>query len=183
MKIYTKTGDHGTTSLVGGERVSKTDPRLEAYGTADELNSYIGWLRAMPTSRKDVIDPMLHTIQENLFVIGAALATPAGRREQYKLSVTAEDVSLIERNIDALSEGLPVEHAFILPAGNQTIALCHVCRTVCRRLERRILALAEKEKVDDYLLQYINRLSDFMYILSKNVHFYDKIDIFLWKSL
>ncbi|HBZ34156.1 MAG TPA: cob(I)yrinic acid a,c-diamide adenosyltransferase [Bacteroidales bacterium] len=182
MKIYTKTGDNGTTSLVGGERVSKTDPRLEAYGTADELNSYIGWLRSMPTSRKDVIDPMLYDIQQKLFVIGGALATPLEKREKFKLIITESDVHQLENNIDELSQGLPQEHAFILPGGNQTIALCHVCRTVCRRLERRILALPQDQKTDLFLLQYVNRLSDFMYILSKNVHFYDKINVFLWKS-
>ena len=182
MKIYTKTGDSGTTSLVGGQRVSKTDIRIEAYGTADELNSFVGWLRSMPASRHDIYDPMLNDIQNKLFVIGAALATPEDKKQQYALSVTANDVTKIEHDIDMLGEGLPEQRAFILPGGNQTIALCHVCRTVCRRLERRITELAKTEKVDDFILQYVNRLSDFMYILSKNVHFYDKIDIFLWKS-
>ncbi|MBQ9439703.1 MAG: cob(I)yrinic acid a,c-diamide adenosyltransferase [Paludibacteraceae bacterium] len=182
MKVYTKTGDNGTTSLVGGERVSKTDPRIEAYGTADELNSFIGLLRAMPASQKDTYEPMLNKIQNTLFVIGGALATPADKREKYKLQITKQDVESIENDIDTLSEGLPEHHAFILPAGNQTIALCHICRTVCRRLERRILAIEDSLEKPDFMLQYVNRLSDFMYILSKNVHFYDKINVFLWKN-
>lgn len=182
MKIYTKTGDGGTTSLVGGERVSKTDPRLEAYGTADELNSFIGLLRAMPASKSDIYDPMLNRIQNMLFVVGAALATPADKREKYNLNVTEADVEGIEHDIDSLADGLPEHHAFILPAGNQTIAVCHICRTVCRRLERRVLALEDPEQNLIFLKKYLNRLSDLLYILSKNVHFYDKIDFFSWKN-
>lgn len=184
-KIYTKTGDSGTTSLVGGERVSKADLRLEAYGTADELNSFIGLLRAK--SLPDGVDDVLKRVQNKLFNLGGFLATDRSTTPLYpSCMVEAEEVARLEAEIDKMQADLPPVHAFILPGGDETIALCHVCRTVCRRLERRMVALfGEKEKSDEeskICLQYVNRLSDFLFILSKKCAKNNKIELFLWEN-
>lgn len=173
MKIYTKTGDNGTTSLANGQRVSKTDPRLEAYGTADELNSFVGLLRAKVDDNE--FDSVLHFIQNKLFNLGAQLA---GCND---LPLTTEDITRIEQNIDALSEDLPVYHGFILPAGSEKVALCHVCRTITRRLERCILAL-ENSSVDPNSAIFVNRLSDFFFILAKKLMQKDENRVFLWEK-
>ena len=187
MKIYTKTGDKGTTSLVGGKRVSKSDVRIEAYGTSDELNSFIGLLRAQNLPQD--IDMFLHYLQNKMFNIGSVLAT-----ENEKFNYVAElvpmvaDVQKIEAEIDNLQQDLPEIKNFILPAGNQRIALCHVCRTICRRLERRMVELQEKlaEKNSEIKwgesLTFVNRMSDFFFILSKKIAKSDHFDIFLWEK-
>lgn len=173
MKIYTKTGDDGTTSLANGQRVSKTDPRLEAYGTADELNSFVGLLRAK-TENED-FTPVLHFIQNKLFNLGAQLA---GCND---LPIIADDVTRIEQTIDKMSENLPVYHGFLLPAGSEVVALCHICRTVTRRLERNILAL-EKTSVDPNSVIFVNRLSDFFFVLAKKNMIKDENKVFLWEK-
>lgn len=182
MKIYTKTGDNGTTSLVGGTRVSKADLRLEAYGTSDELNSFIGWLRAkqLPTE----IDEQLHWMQNKLFNLGSYLATEPEKMHLINdLLLREEDVEKIERMIDAMQTELPVIKNFILPAGNERIALCHVCRTVCRRLERNMVRLfTSPSEKDEIALKWINRMSDYLFILAKKVAQIDKSDIFLWEN-
>ncbi len=181
MKIYTKTGDKGTTSLVGGTRVSKADIRLEAYGTADELNSFIGLLRAenMPEN----IDKTLNFVQNKLFNLGACLATESDKQHFVKdLRITAEDVSFVENEIDAMNEDLPVIKSFILPAGNKRVSLSHVCRTITRRLERRMVELGDGFDNAEISLQFVNRLSDYFFILSKKMAQIDKCVIFLWEK-
>lgn len=183
--IYTKTGDKGTTSLVGGERVSKADIRLEAYGTADELNSFIGLLRAKPLP--EGMDDVLRRVQNKLFNLGGFLATDRTTTPVYEsCEVKEEEVRYLEQQIDAIQNELPPVHAFILPGGDETIALCHVCRTVCRRLERRMVSLfgddAMRDEKDQICLQYVNRLSDFLFILSKKCAKNNKKELFLWEK-
>jgi cob(I)alamin adenosyltransferase len=161
MAIYTKTGDRGQTSLATGERVSKTDLRLEAYGTADELNSWIGLLRAavsIQPSDFSAQDAQLEWVQQRLFNIGAALSGAPGEW------INEEDVHELEQWIDRMLEEAPLVRAFVLPAGSEPVARAHVCRTVTRRLERRILAM---EETDQWIVQYVNRLSDYLFVLAE----------------
>ena len=161
MKIYTRTGDAGETSLFGGERVPKHDPRVEAYGTVDELNALIGVLRseALPAES----DAVLAEVQESLFAVGAALADPRHRLSPH---AAAWDSAPLERWIDAMDEELdPLRH-FILPGGDRAAALAHLARTVCRRAERRIQAVAGQE-LPPGLLPYVNRLSDALFTLAR----------------
>ena len=169
MKLYTRTGDSGMTSLVGGQRVPKTHVRLNAYGTVDELNSHIGLLIAELGDSPD-IDQLLDT-QNLLFTIGSMLATDTSSRD-YRPGryVTAEDVAALEHAIDAAEEGLPGWRGFILPGGTKAAAQAHVCRTVCRRAERCIYVLAEEADVDAQLLAYMNRLSDYFFALAKKIN-------------
>ena len=178
MKVYTKTGDTGTTSLVGGKRVPKECARLESYGAIDELNSQVGLLLTY------VDEPMdrdcLIGIQSCLFVIGAQLATEAPNEPSSV--ITLEDVTKLEQSIDQASEGLPKWRGFTLPGGCRAAALAHVCRTVCRKAERRILALNASEKVDAQLLAYVNRLSDYFYVLALRLNFLQGTEEILWKK-
>lgn len=179
--VYTRTGDCGTTSLVGGTRVLKTHIRLEAYGTVDELSSHVGLLAAMLTDETDRDN--LITIQNNLFVVGAALATDTAVTELRSYAVLSEEVITgIEHCIDAADEGLPPWRGFILPGGTQAAAQCHVCRTVCRRAERRILALAAEVPVDGTVTMYMNRLSDYLFVLAKKINFMAGVEENLWKK-
>ena len=177
-KVYTKTGDCGTTSLVGGKRVPKECARLESYGTIDELNAQVGLLLTYveePVDRECLIG-----IQRRLFVIGAQLATEAPNEPS--CVVTLDDVSNLEQSIDQASEGLPKWRGFTLPGGCRAAALAHVCRTVCRRAERRILALKATEPVDANLIKYVNRLSDYFYVLALRLNFLQGTEEILWKK-
>lgn len=156
MSIYTRTGDKGQTSLATGERVAKTDPRLEAYGTADELNSWIGLLRAAVDD--DWADANLEWIQQRLFNIGAALSGAPGEW------ISEDDIRTLEQGIDQMLEEAPLVRAFVLPAGSEMVARSHVCRTVTRRLERLVLHL---DQYDDRVLRFINRLSDYMFAFAR----------------
>lgn len=176
MKVYTKTGDTGTTSLVGGKRVPKDCARLESYGTIDELNAQVGLLLTYvsePVDRETLIG-----IQNNLFVIGAQLATEAPQVPS--VIITSVDVTKLEQSIDAASEGLPKWRGFTLPGGCRPAALAHVCRTICRRAERRILTLNSSEEVAPELLAYVNRLSDYFYILALRLSFLQGTEEILW---
>ena len=180
MKIYTKTGDAGTTSLVGGKRVDKACARLESYGTVDELNAQVGLLL---TYVRDAADrDCLIGIQNRLFVVGAMLATEADTAHKPTCCITADDVTWLEHDIDRASEGLPKWQGFTLPGGCREAAIAHVCRTVCRRAERRILTLNAYEPVDSQLLAYINRLSDYFYILALRLNFFQGTDEILWQK-
>lgn len=172
MKIYTKTGDKGQTSLANGKRVSKTDLRLECYGTADELNSWVGLLRARTNNYQEQLD----RIQNLLFNLGARLADAPG--EDW---ITTQDVTDLELWIDQIQEQLEPLRAFILPAGNETIATCHLCRTVTRRLERLMVNLLA-QNTNDITLQWVNRLSDFWFVFARKIAKDDKISLFLWKK-
>ena len=167
MKIYTKTGDKGTTALFGGKRVSKADLRIDTYGTVDELNSYIGLVRDQPVnaSRKNV----LVEIQDRLFTIGSILATEPGNTKVKVPSLSESDITLLEKEIDTMDAQLPPMKSFVLPGGHQSVSFCHVARTVCRRAERLVIALDAEEKVDGLVVQYLNRLSDYLFMLSRKM--------------
>ena len=168
MKIYTKTGDTGQTGLIGGRRVSKADSRIDTYGTVDELNSWIGLVRDQPvnTNRKE----LLKEIQDRLFTIGAELATDPGKAlKQAMPAIVPADVTLLEINMDAMDEELPELRAFVLPGGHQSVSFCHLARTVCRRSERLVIALNETSAVDPLIIQYLNRLSDYLFMLSRKM--------------
>lgn len=170
-KIYTRTGDNGTTSLVGGKRVSKTDPRLDAYGTIDELNSFIGLMESVMDGKAETAGN-IQWIQQKLFNIGGCLATDTTSFElPESCKVLASDVERIEKMIDTLQNGLPEQRSFIMPGGTQAASYAHVARTVCRRAERLILALPDEAKVPSELLQYINRLSDYLFVLARRINF------------
>ena len=177
-KVYTKTGDTGTTSLVGGKRVPKECARLESYGTIDELNAQVGLLLTFVEEQKD--RECLIGIQNCLFVVGAQLATETESAHILQNKITADDVCALEKEIDQASEGLPKWRGFTLPGGCRVAALAHVCRTVCRRAERRILALNSAEKVDAQLLAYVNRLSDYFYVLALRLNFLQGTEEILW---
>lgn len=172
MAIYTKKGDNGTTSLANGERVSKTDSRLEAYGTVDELNSWIGLLRSKPTHSLMVkgmeIDAQLQWIQNKLFNLGASLSEAQGKW------IVEADVVNLELWIDQMQRQLPQPRAFILPAGGKRVCRCQVCRTICRRAERRMLEIVADNPNGPKLveeLKYINRLSDYLFVLARFIGF------------
>ena len=171
-KIYTRTGDAGSTSLVGGTRVSKCHPRLEAYGTLDELNSQLGLLYALLSPKnKDLFGEKLLFIQKKLFTIGGYLATdPTQHSLPTKFEITSEVLTEIEQWIDELNAELPELHSFIVPGGSITASQSHICRTVCRRAERNILALQPEIQVNEWVLRYINRLSDFLFIFARTLN-------------
>ena len=168
MKIYTKTGDKGQTSLIGGKRISKASVRLHCYGTSDELNSFIGLLRAKLEDEMTEQDDTLLKIQNKLFNLGAYLATEQKKdaQENKKKWLEDSDVVFLENNIDKLATQSIEIHNFVLPAGSEIIALCHICRTVCRRLERQMVELSENADVEPVALKYANRLSDYFFQLS-----------------
>ncbi len=168
MKIYTKTGDTGQTGLIGGRRVSKSDLRIDAYGTVDELNSWIGLVRdqAVNIDRK----ALLNEIQDRLFTVGAELATDPERAPRQPMpAVVAADVTLLETSMDEIDNTLPELRAFVLPGGHQSVSFCHLARTVCRRAERLVIALNETAPVDPLVIQYLNRLSDYLFMLSRKM--------------
>lgn len=179
--IYTKTGDQGMTSLVGGVRVSKLHPRLEAYGTVDELNSQIGLLITYITDETE--RTCLTEIQRKLFSVGSYLATDQEQRTLREQSrIVPEEVEQLEQAIDRIDSELPPLRLFVLPGGARGAAVCHVCRTVCRRAERRILALGEECGIDSNLLAYVNRLSDYLFVLSRKINVLEKCDEIIWKK-
>lgn len=167
MKIYTKTGDAGMTSLFGGKRVSKAVLRIDSYGTVDELNSWVGVLRdqEINSGRK----PVLLAIQDRLFTIGSNLATEAGNTKVRIPALTEENVLDMEKEIDAMETELPPMRSFVLPGGHPSVSFCHVTRTVCRRAERLVTALHQSEPVDPLIIQYLNRLSDYLFVLSRKM--------------
>lgn len=167
MKIYTKTGDKGTTALFGGKRVSKADLRIDTYGTVDELNSHIGLVRDQPTNvqRKNI----LVEIQDRLFTIGSILATEPGNTKVKIPALSESDITLLEKEIDAMEATLPPMKNFVLPGGREAVSFCHIARTVCRRTERLVIALDAQEKVEPLIIQYLNRLSDYLFVLSRKM--------------
>lgn len=165
MKIYTKTGDKGKTSLVGGKRVAKTHTRLEAYGTVDELNAFIGLLLEQVSDEKDVTT--LQTIQNWLFSVGCGLASDPEKEIPQACTLPEQAISLVEAEIDRLDASLPPLNEFVLPGGGQAAALAHVCRTVARRAERCIYRVQEESTVQETILVFVNRLSDYFFVLSR----------------
>ncbi len=179
--IYTRTGDDGTTSLNGGTRVSKTDVRVEAYGSVDELNAQLGLLATYLETEAD--RGVLRKVQNDLFAVGAYLATESGRAEERRMQgVSAADVAWLEQAIDEAEDGLPAWRGFVIPGGSRGAAVCHVCRTVCRRAERRILELAKRVEVRSEVCAYVNRLSDYLFVLSRKLLFIAGEDEIIWKK-
>ncbi len=179
MKIYTRTGDDGTTGLIGGSRVKKHNIRLESYGTIDELNSYIGLIRSMQTDKH--ADKVLEIVQNKLFVIGANLATDESiTLIKKQLPCKNADIELLETEMDEMNTSLPELRNFILPGGCQASSFCHVARTVCRRAERHIVELADNKEVDPNLIRYVNRLSDYLFVLSRKINLDQKAPEIVW---
>lgn len=166
FKIYTKTGDAGKTSLFGGRRLHKHHLRIESYGTVDELNAYVGLLRDQ--IEEEEVRFVLKQIQDRLFTIGANLASDP-EKELPAPDLKEEDIQLLESQMDSMDEQLPLLKNFILPGGHTTVSFCHIARTVCRRSERLIVALGQEEAVAEIILKYMNRLSDYFFILARKL--------------
>jgi cob(I)alamin adenosyltransferase len=185
MKVYTKTGDAGTTALFGGDRVTKDHIRIESYGTVDELNSYIGLIRDQQIDAH--YKNMLIEIQDRLFTIGAILATPPeketlknGQPRLQKLGIEESDIELLENEIDTMESHLPPMTHFVLPGGHTTVSYCHIARCVCRRAERLSVHLSHDEPVAPIALKYLNRLSDYLFVLARKLAFDLKADEVKW---
>ncbi len=173
MKIYTKTGDQGLTLLIGGTRVPKHHIRIEAYGTVDELNSFLGLLRDKISEK---YSSELIEIQNKLFTLGSFLALdpnkenlPNGQKRLNIKSIEETDIVFLENKIDQMQKEVPPMKNFILPGGHEQVSLCHICRTVCRRAERKVTYLNEINPVDSYLMKYLNRLSDYLFVLARKL--------------
>lgn len=180
FKVYTKTGDDGTTGLVGGNRVKKYDPRLEGYGTVDELNACIGLIRSYTIP--DDIKIILIQIQNKLFNIGSRLASDEkGDAYTANLAVKKEDIEVLEQAIDKYEEDLPELRSFILPGGELSVAQCHMARTICRRAERRIVEFSEQIPVQPEIVKYINRLSDFFFVLARKLSYLLDVEETAWE--
>lgn len=174
MKIYTKTGDKGTTALIGGTRVKKHHVRIECYGTVDELNSWIGLIRDQKIDKRP--KETLTEVQKNLFVVGAILATDPekallknGKKRLNIPEIEPSDIELLEKEIDVMDEALPQMTHFILPGGHTTVSYCHIARTVCRRAERMSTLLYENEPFNENVLLFLNRLSDYLFVLARKL--------------
>jgi len=181
-KVYTRTGDKGETSLVGGVRIKKSDIRLEAYGTVDELSAHLGMLVAMMENGEE--RDLVVRIQNNLFNVCTHLATDQSQTPLYPSAHLADsEIALIEERIDSLMKQLPERQGFILPGGTTAACQAHICRTVCRRAERRIAALAEVAKTDPEISQYMNRLSDYLFVLAKIINFNAGSNEIVWENV
>ena len=174
MKIYTKTGDKGTTSLFGGTRVPKHHIRIESYGTVDELNSHIGLVKDQEI--EEHTRTILNRVQDRLFTLGAILATDpekatlkSGQERLNIPTITEEDILLLEKEMDRMNEDLPEMTHFVLPGGHPSVSICHIARCVCRRAERLSTALYEIEPFNQLVLQYLNRLSDYLFVLARKL--------------
>ncbi|TDO21029.1 cob(I)yrinic acid a,c-diamide adenosyltransferase [Pedobacter duraquae] len=168
MKIYTKTGDQGQTSLIGGTRVPKYHLRIEAYGTVDELNSYIGLIMCQDIDSHH--QQVLKEIQDRLFTVGASLAADPEKSKMKIPDLVATDITLLEEEMDAMNEVLPALKHFVLPGGNTVVSYCHLARCVCRRAERLTVHLASESFVDENMTIYLNRLSDYLFVLARKLN-------------
>lgn len=179
MKVYTKTGDDGTTGLFGGARVPKHHIRIESYGTADELNSYIGLVRHRKIDPK--AEAILGEVQDRLFTIGSILASDPSKSNLKTPDLHNSDIELLEKEMDRMNEELPEMRSFVLPGGNDTVSFCHIARCVCRRAERLAVLLNEKEPIEPLVIKYLNRLSDYLFVLSRKITQDDKLTEIPWK--
>lgn len=181
MKVYTRTGDQGTTSLVGGTRVAKDDARLEAYGTVDELLAHVALLRDSMNAYPDLqpLQEELLTILDHLMRVSAHLAAEESATK-YLPVMNPEQISFLEQAIDRMQESLPKIDKFTLPGGDPLVSLCHVARTICRRAERRIVSLSKEHTVNECVAKYINRLSDYLYVLGRKISSELHIKELLW---
>ncbi|WP_152287471.1 cob(I)yrinic acid a,c-diamide adenosyltransferase [Flavicella marina] len=185
MKIYTKTGDKGETGLYGGTKVSKADIRIEAYGTVDELNSYLGLVRDQKIDAYTFEN--LIKIQKELFVVGAILATPQeketlknGEKRLGRTMVTDQMITDLENEIDKMDAELPQMTHFVLPGGHTTVSYCHIARAVCRRAERLVVVLQQKEIIEPSVIKYLNRLSDYLFVLARKLTIDNKAQEIKW---
>jgi cob(I)alamin adenosyltransferase len=185
MKIYTKTGDKGTTALFGGTRVAKHHIRIESYGTVDELNSHIGLIRDQEIDAKS--KEILVHIQDRLFTLGAILATDpektilkSGKERLNIPRITEDDIELLEKEMDTMNDSLPAMTHFVLPGGHTTVSYCHIARCVCRRAERLATLLNEQEPIDEQVLKYLNRLSDYLFVLARKLTYTLQAEEILW---
>ena len=185
MKVYTKTGDKGTTALFGGDRVPKHHIRIESYGTVDELNSHIGLIRDQEIN--PLYKNVLIEVQDRLFTVGAILATPPekevlknGQKRLQNLGILETDIEFLENEIDTMENSLPPMTHFVLPGGHTTVSYCHIARCVCRRAERLSVHLHELEPTDEQVLKYLNRLSDYLFVLARKLSFDLQADEVKW---
>ena len=181
-KVYTKTGDKGETSIIGGIRVKKSCERLEAYGTVDELSSHLGLLASMLPDGED--KDLIIRIQNNLFSVCSNLATDQSQTPLYDSAKLPDgEIEVLEQEVDKIMNLLPERQGFVLPGGTQAAAQAHVCRTVCRRAERRIVALSEVAQISPETQQYINRLSDYLFVLAKKINFNAGMSEIIWQKV
>ncbi|HZW78370.1 MAG TPA: cob(I)yrinic acid a,c-diamide adenosyltransferase [Flavobacteriaceae bacterium] len=185
MKIYTKTGDAGTTALFGGSRVPKHHLRIESYGTVDELNSHVGMIRSYDIDQ--LSKEALIQIQNHLFTVGSTLATDPKRavlksgKERLNIEkINEQKIQMLEDEIDRMNDSLPPITHFILPGGTPLVSHCHIARTVCRRAERRATALNEEDPVDPLVIKYLNRLSDYLFVLARKLSFDTQAEEIKW---
>lgn len=185
MKVYTKTGDTGTTALFGGTRVPKHHIRIESYGTVDELNSHIGLIRDQEMNQ--LYKNVLIEVQDRLFTVGAILATPPeketlknGQKRLQNLGIQESDIEYLENQIDVIEESLPQMTHFVLPGGHTTVSYCHIARCVCRRAERLAVHLNDIEPTDELVIKYLNRLSDYLFVLARKLSFDLNADEVQW---
>lgn len=179
MKIYTKTGDKGTTSLLGGTRVSKADLKIDAYGSVDELNAWIGLLRDLPSNHERA--DLLVAIQNNLFSVGSHLAQEAGNAKFQLPEVDTLLIGKLESAMDDMNESLPELRNFVLPGGHVDVSYCQVARTVCRRAERKVIALNKQEEVSSVIITLLNRLSDYLFVLGRKLTAELSAEETIWK--
>jgi len=178
MRIYTKTGDKGKTSLLSGERVEKSDARINAYGTIDELNSFIGFLNTLELAERHKI--FLKEIQNKLFNLGSLLAVR--KAVSFKIpEIKENDILLLENEIDSLNKDIPKLKEFIIPGGDIVSAQCHICRSICRRAERLVVEISEKESINDLIVKYLNRLSDYFFVLARKNIYEKHLSETVWK--
>jgi cob(I)alamin adenosyltransferase len=180
MKIYTKTGDKGETSLIGGTRVPKHHTRIESYGTVDELNSWIGLINDQDIAQES--KTILSEIQDRLFTIGSSLASDPEKSKMKIPDLHASDIELLENQIDKMNEVLPEMRHFILPGGHTSISYCHLARCVCRRAERNVIHLHETEYVNEMVIVYLNRLSDYLFVLARFIGHQLNVSEIAWKA-
>lgn len=181
-KIYTRTGDDGTTGLVGGTRIAKSSLRVSAYGDIDELNSFLGQARTLAEKTgATTLTPLLADVQNELFDIGAELATPPGGAWEGMKTISVAQVTRLEQSIDELTRGIPELRSFVLPGGTELNASLHICRAVSRRAERSTLALAETEPVSNSVRLYLNRLSDLLFAMARYESHRSGVPEYLWE--
>ncbi|WP_298115243.1 cob(I)yrinic acid a,c-diamide adenosyltransferase [Flavobacterium sp.] len=185
MKVYTKTGDAGTTALFGGTRVPKHHIRIESYGTVDELNSHIGLIRDQQINQ--LYKNVLIEVQDRLFTVGAILATPpekellkSGEKRLQNLGILESDIEFLEKEIDTMEDSLPQMTHFVLPGGHTSVSYCHIARCVCRRAERLAVHLNDIEPTDELVIKYLNRLSDYLFVLARKLSFDLKAEEVQW---
>lgn len=181
MQIYTRTGDDGTTGLFGGGRVRKDALRIEAYGTLDELNAHLGALADQPDLPTEDV-AWLRTLQADLFAMGSHLATTGEEMRQHLPPLPVDRIAEMEAWMDQTSTALPPLTAFILPGGHPAVSAAHLCRVVCRRAERRVVALADHETIEAIIPQYLNRLSDLFFMWARRISHHTNTEEILWKS-